>query len=118
MSGVVYGLLAYIWMRNRLDANAGYRLHHYDVVICAGWYLLCWTGVLGPIANWAHTAGLIGGLACGYVHTQFARTGDGSQQSPPRLSPPPLPRPEVSQNWQNSSPQELPRWLLRRPGSA
>ena len=69
MSGVVYGLLAYIWIRNRLDANAGYTLHQYDVVTCVGWYFACWTGLLGPIGNWAHTAGLIGGLAWGYLET-------------------------------------------------
>jgi len=122
MSGVVYGLLAYIWMRNRLDPNAGYQLHHDDVVICTGCYLLCWTGVLGPIANWAHTAGLIGGLALGYVQGQFVRTGDGSQQSPPQQIPAHLARPVAPQNLrpqnvQQSPQQELPRWL-RRPGTA
>jgi membrane associated rhomboid family serine protease len=118
MSGVVYGLLAYVWMRNRIDPNAGYQLHHDDVVLCTGWYLLCWTGVLGPIANWAHTAGLIGGLACGYGQAQLARRGDGPQPSPRRPSPPLLPRPEVPQtlqplNLQQGSSQELPRWLRR-----
>jgi membrane associated rhomboid family serine protease len=77
MSGVVYGLLAYIWIRNRLDADANYVLRQYDVIICIGWYVLCWTGLLGPIANWDHTAGLIGGLAWGYLETAVARSPGG-----------------------------------------
>jgi hypothetical protein len=69
MSGVVYGLLAYVWIRNRVDPTARYVLHRYDVVTCVGWYVLCWTGLLGPIANWSHTVGLIGGLTWGYLET-------------------------------------------------
>jgi GlpG protein len=82
MSGVVYGLLAYIWMRNRLDANAGYVLRQYDVITCVGWYFLCWTGLLGPIGNWAHTAGLIGGLAWGYLDNAPVRSLGGLQPTP------------------------------------
>jgi membrane associated rhomboid family serine protease len=73
MSGVIYGLLAYIWMKSRVDANAGYVLRRFDVVTCAIWFVLCWTGLVGPIGNWAHTAGLIGGVAWGYVEPATAR---------------------------------------------
>ena len=34
---------------------------------------MCWTGLLGPIGNWAHTAGLIGGLAWAYVEPATTR---------------------------------------------
>jgi GlpG protein len=73
MSGAIYGLLAYIWMKNRVDANAGYTLRPFDVVTCVGWFVLCWTGLLGPIGNLAHTAGLVGGLAWGYLEPATAR---------------------------------------------
>jgi GlpG protein len=37
------------------------------VIMMLVWYVLCWTGLLGPIANWAHTAGLIVGVAWGFL---------------------------------------------------
>jgi rhomboid protease GlpG len=97
MSGVVYGLLAYIWMRKRLDPKAGYVLHQYDVITCIGWYFLCWTGLLGPIGNWAHTAGLIGGLAWGYLDTTPVRSLGGLQPTPGRPLPSFLMRRENNQ---------------------
>jgi membrane associated rhomboid family serine protease len=100
MSGVVYGLLAYIWVRNRLDPNAGYVLHQYDVLTCMGWYVLCWTGALGPIANWAHTAGLIGGLAWGYLETMLVGARGGLPRRPQFV-----PQPEAPQKAAQSSQQ-------------
>jgi GlpG protein len=67
MSGVVYGLLGYFWMQGRYNPNFGYHLHQSTVILMLGWYLLCWTGLLGPIANWAHTAGLVLGVVWGYL---------------------------------------------------
>jgi GlpG protein len=116
MSGVVYGLLAYIWMRNRRDPRARYVLRRYDVAICIGWYVLCWTGILGPIGNWAHTAGLVGGLVWGHIASAAVRTGDGLRQSPTPIS-----QPKTPQNLQrspqhagaNSVDEDLPLWLRR-----
>jgi membrane associated rhomboid family serine protease len=73
MSGVIYGMLAYVFMQMRNDANSGYVLHKFDVITSVGWFFLCWIGALGAIANWAHSAGLVGGLAWGYLETQVAR---------------------------------------------
>lgn len=67
MSGVVYGLLGYVWMQARFNPRSGYVLHKHIVTMMLVWYVLCWTGLLGPIANWAHTGGLAIGVAWGYL---------------------------------------------------
>lgn len=67
MSGVVYGLLGFVWMQGRFNPRAGYVMNKQVVVMMLVWYVLCWTGVLGPIANWAHTGGLLIGVVWGYL---------------------------------------------------
>lgn len=65
MSGVVYGLLGYIWMKVRYDPDTAMRLRANTVPTMLIWLLLCTTGLLGPIANAAHIAGLLAGMAIG-----------------------------------------------------
>ena len=67
MSGVVYGLLGFVWMQGHYNPRFGYKLNQPTVVMMLVWFVLCWAGVLGPIANWAHTAGLLIGTAWGFV---------------------------------------------------
>jgi len=67
MSGVVYGLFAYIWLRGRLDPSSGYVVSGQSVYWMIGFYVLCWTGLLGPVANLAHTGGLVLGAAWGVL---------------------------------------------------
>ncbi|MES2068729.1 MAG: rhomboid family intramembrane serine protease [Pseudomonadota bacterium] len=67
MSGVVYGLLGYVWMQARYRPRLGFELHKNTVIMMLVWFVVCWTGLLGPIANWAHTAGLVIGVAAGYL---------------------------------------------------
>jgi membrane associated rhomboid family serine protease len=73
MSGVVYGLLGYAWMQSRFNPSFGFALHASTVTMMLVWYVLCWTGMLGPIANWAHTAGLAMGVAWGFLAAQRLR---------------------------------------------
>ncbi len=67
MSGVVYGLLGYIWMKGKYDPGSGLALHKTTVVMMIGWYFLCLSGLVGHIANMAHTVGLVVGIAWGYL---------------------------------------------------
>ncbi|MCP5106392.1 MAG: rhomboid family intramembrane serine protease [bacterium] len=67
MSGVVYGLLGYAWMKTKYDPNSRIYLHKTTVIMMIGWFFLCFTGLMGNIANGAHAAGLIIGVAWGYL---------------------------------------------------
>ena len=66
MSGVVYGLFGYVWIKCRLDPGDGFRIDPVIANIMFAWFLLCFTGIVGSIANWAHAGGLLLGLAWGY----------------------------------------------------
>jgi len=67
MSGVVYGLLGYIWMRGKFDPGSGLYLHPYTVTMMILWFFLCYTNLMGPVANTAHAAGLILGMILGFL---------------------------------------------------
>jgi len=73
MSGVLYALLGYFWMQGRFNPAFGVALHRSTVIMMIGWYVLCWTGLLGPIANWAHTGGLVLGVAWGIADRRPSR---------------------------------------------
>lgn len=67
MSGVVYGLLGYIWIRGKFDPASGLFVHQSTVTMMVIWFFLCYTGLLGSIANTAHAVGLVMGMAWGYL---------------------------------------------------
>ena len=62
MSGVVYGLFGYLWIKGKFDLDFGIRLNQQSITSMLLWLVLCMTGVLGPIANAAHVVGLIIGV--------------------------------------------------------
>ena len=73
MSGVLYGLFGYIWMKSTYDPKFGYRLSQSTVIILMGWLFFCMipaevrSGIFGGnVGNWAHGTGLLVGLAIGY----------------------------------------------------
>jgi rhomboid protease GlpG len=67
MSGVVYGLIGYIWMRGKFDPGSGLFLHRTTVTMAVVWFFLCITGFITYVANAAHTVGFGVGLAWGYL---------------------------------------------------
>lgn len=74
LSGVVYGLLGYLWVYGEVNPAAGYRLRKAIVILMIGWLVLCWIGLPNIVANQAHLAGLmtgcILGAAVGFWHRQ------------------------------------------------
>ena len=67
MSGVIYGLLGYVWIRGRFDPGSGLFLHPSTVTMMLIWFVLCFTPLLGHFANTAHAVGLVMGVAWGYL---------------------------------------------------
>ena len=72
MSGVIYGLLGYIWIRNLLAPHPLITLPRELILFMIGWLFVCMTGVLDillgvGIANAAHASGLLVGMLMGLV---------------------------------------------------
>jgi len=67
MSGVVYGLLGYVWIRGKFDPASGLYLHRSTVIMMLIWLVAGFAKVLGPIANYAHLGGLLIGMAWGWL---------------------------------------------------
>jgi GlpG protein len=65
MSGVNYGLFGYLWVRGKLDPNSGLGVSPQIVLWMGVWFLICWTGAVGHVANMAHAGGLATGVALG-----------------------------------------------------
>jgi GlpG protein len=67
MSGVLYAMLGFIWVHKKINQNFEYSLPKFDIGMMIGWFFLCLTGALGPIANSAHGAGLVVGILTAVV---------------------------------------------------
>ncbi len=65
MSGVLYGLFGYLWMKSRYEPALGMSLNPRIVVLLIAWLFVCMSGVIGPVANTAHVAGLLVGVVIG-----------------------------------------------------
>ncbi|MGY3929174.1 rhomboid family intramembrane serine protease GlpG [Aeromonas simiae] len=63
LSGVVYALLGYGWLRGRLQPDCGIQMPPALMGFMLLWLALGFTGLLGPIGNLAHLGGLLVGLA-------------------------------------------------------
>lgn len=71
MSGVIYGFLAYAWIKGEFQPELGISIPSSTVKFMLFWLVLCWTGIMGPIANISHTSGLIIGLIIGLLPRRF-----------------------------------------------
>ena len=67
MSGVVYALFGYVWIRGRGDPALGLHLQSQTVVLMLGWLVFCMTGMIGRIGNSAHLTGLLVGVVAGFL---------------------------------------------------
>lgn len=65
MSGVVFGLFGYAWMKSRYDPGLGIYVPPNLVLFMIAFMFLCMTGMIGNIANAAHTVGLVTGIVIG-----------------------------------------------------
>jgi GlpG protein len=73
MSGVVYGLFGFLWLRGRFDPACPLRVTRSTVMWLLVWYALCLTGRMGPIANAAHTGGVVVGALWGFLSSGYLR---------------------------------------------
>jgi GlpG protein len=71
MSGVVYGLLGYIWMKGKFDPASGLYLHPQTVVMMLIWFFACLFKLIPNVANWAHGVGLVVGMAWGALSSLY-----------------------------------------------
>jgi GlpG protein len=72
MSGVVYGLFGYVWMKTRFQPELGLGIGPQTVTILMIWFFLCMTpwfqSLIGSgVANMAHASGLLAGMLIGYA---------------------------------------------------
>ena len=65
MSGVVFGMIGYVWMKGKTQPHEGLSLMPQTVIYCFLWLFLCMGGAVGSIANAAHLVGLVVGMILG-----------------------------------------------------
>ncbi len=66
LSGVVYALYGYFWMKATFQPELRLRVSTSTHVLFGLWTLFCFTGLL-PVANAAHLAGLASGILFGLI---------------------------------------------------
>lgn len=74
LSGVVYALMGYVWLRGERDPESGVYLQRGLILFSLVWLVAGWFDLFGmSIANGAHVAGLVVGLAMAFADTQNVR---------------------------------------------
>lgn len=75
MSGVNYGLFGFLFLHGRYHPAPSFHLDRQTVFLMLAWLVFCFTGALGPVANWAHSFGFLTGAATGFTHAMLAGGG-------------------------------------------
>ena len=65
MSGVVFGLMGYAWMKGKTQPHQGIGLSQDQFVYSVFFMVMCMTGIFGNVANACHFAGFVTGIAIG-----------------------------------------------------
>ena len=73
MSGVVYGILGYIWIKQQYEPASGFQLQSFTFFFLIIFMVIGFLGVIGGVANWAHLGGLLTGMAIAYIPVLFPR---------------------------------------------
>lgn len=76
MSGVVYGLLGYLWIKGSSDPEDGLGVPQGILMFMLIWLFLGFAGILdlllgAHVANLAHGIGMVVGMALGYLEARF-----------------------------------------------
>jgi GlpG protein len=67
MSGVLYGLLGYIWLRGQSDPASGLHLAPMTLAMMLVWFFLCLMDIIPGAANACHAVGLVMGMMIGAI---------------------------------------------------
>lgn len=71
LSGAVYALMGYAWLRGERDPASGIYLERGLMVFAIIWLIIGYMGWFGlSVANAAHVTGLLVGLAMAFVDTR------------------------------------------------
>ena len=73
MSGVVYALFGYVWIKGRYEPNLGMGVAQQTVLFMLGWMILCMMLPGLAVANAAHLLGLVVGVAMAYAPIELRR---------------------------------------------
>jgi GlpG protein len=65
MSGVIYGLLGYVWIRGKCDPSSLLAIDPRSVSMAILWFFLCLFRIIPNVANAAHFVGLAVGMIWG-----------------------------------------------------
>jgi GlpG protein len=67
LSGVGHAMFGYVWMKYRFQPELRFVIPNQLMWMFWIWFVLCFTGLVGPIANGAHAVGLAVGILYGMV---------------------------------------------------